>query len=1338
MKPSKAKGSGHGNRRGAPTLERLEDRILLNGAVPAFFDGDIDLDTGTGTGPDGVTRFVGDDAWDLSGQSVSSAGDVNGDGYEDFLIGAHQANPAGGAGAGETFLVFGHGGAWADTDFNDAFPSTTAIRIFGDDENDDSGFAVSWAGDVNGDGYEDFLIGAPEADPAGGAGAGETYLVFGHGGPWADIDFNGAVPSTTAIRIFGDDEGDNSGVSVSTAGDVNDDGYDDFLIGANHAEQPGGTWAGETYLVFGHAGAWADIDFNGAVPAATAIRILGDDGLDGSGVSVSSAGDVNGDWYDDFLIGADGADGPGGLDTGESYLVFGHDGAWANIDLSGAAPATTAVRIFGDDIFDNSGHSVSSAGDVNGDGHGDFMIGAYHANPAGGADAGETYLVFGHGDPWADIDFDGAVAPGTAIRIFGDDASDRSGTSISWAGDVNNDGYSDLLIGAPGADPGGGADAGETYLVFGHTGTWSNMEFNSGVAPPAAIRIFGDDASDVSGRTVSQAGDVNNDGFGDLLIGARDADPPARSDAGETFLVFGRAVRALGDRTDVAAGDEPGNLASEDLDGDGRRDLVVVNTADNDISVYYGQAGGGFGGRMDYAVGGSPRDVAIADFNGDTRLDLAVANFADNDASILWGLASGGFGSRQDYAVGAGPVGIVAGDFNGDTRPDLATANETGGTVTALYKSATGGYFTGRQDIAVGSGPSDLATADFNVDTRPDLAVSNSNDGDVSVLWGLAGGGFGSRQDYAVGAGPGAIVAGNFNGDGRPDIAVTHQPGNSVTVLYKLETGGYFGYPLNVGVGASPGGLAAQDFNGDGRLDLAVANTGDDDVSVLWGRTGGGVGGRQDFAAGDGPGGIVAGDFDGDPWPDVAVANRLDDDVSVLSGGPGGMPEAGGYDVGHRPRDLVTADFNGDGRPDLAVVNRDHDDISVLYGQAGGSLGGRNDYAVGTTPHDIASADFNGDGRLDLAVANFDDNDVSILWGLASGGFGSRQDYAVGTGPTGIVVGDFNGDLRPDVATANNTSNTVTVLLKNPIGGYFGRRRDVAVGGHPSGLVAGDFNNDGHNDLAAVNFDDADVSVLYGLEGGYVGSRQDYGAGSGPIQVASADFNDDGFPDLVVSNNTSNTVTVLLKNPIAGYFGRRQDFSVGSQPMGLVAADLDRDNRPDVAVSNFNDEDVSVLYGQAGGGLGDRQDVAVFESTVGIVAADFNGNGWLDLALASLPENTVRLVYGGLGRTLEAPEGLSAGVVRPGGTGGGRGEGTVEFGAIYAMRANQTARDTFAAARIGMIETIGDPFLRTSRAVGRSPFGRGRTSDHIWDALSRIGLIRAVDADIGVLSEEVS
>jgi len=200
------------------------------------------------------------------------------------------------------------------------------------------------------------------------------------------------------------------------------------------------------------------------------FRLIGIDAVDLSGSSVSSAGDVNGDGFDDMIIGA-----PGGFDgpivPGESYVVFGK-ASWAgtpSLDLA-TLDGANGFRLIGIDASDHSGSSVSSAGDVNGDGFADVIVGAPFAKSAGGADQeGESYVVFGKaswtGTPSLDL---AALDGANGFRLIGIDAIDHSGFSVSSAGDVNGDGFTDLIIGAFSAASAGGADAeGESYVVFG-------------------------------------------------------------------------------------------------------------------------------------------------------------------------------------------------------------------------------------------------------------------------------------------------------------------------------------------------------------------------------------------------------------------------------------------------------------------------------------------------------------------------------------------------------------------------------------------------------------------------------------------------------------------------------------------------------------------------------------------------------------------------------------------------------------------------------------------------------------------------------------------------------
>eukprot|EP01032_Pedospumella_encystans_P039228 gene39228-biopygen21728 len=282
-------------------------------------------------------------------------------------------------------------------------PSSKGFQIIGAASSDLSGYAVSDLGDVNGDNIDDLIVGAYNADPTiGTTEAGISYIIFGTdvaGGatPYTNVVLTtGATALSPSIgfRLLGAADDDLSGRSVRGAGDINKDGINDIIVGAQSANSV----AGIAYVIFGRnvpggATAFGDIQLTtGATTLAAGVgfRILGNAAMDRCGSSVSSAGDVNHDGVDDIIIGAYSAAARKGI----SYVIYGRNipgGATAFTDIqltSSALSTSVGFRILGATASDESGISVSGAGDVNGDGVDDIIVGADGVTTSGGTLAG--------------------------------------------------------------------------------------------------------------------------------------------------------------------------------------------------------------------------------------------------------------------------------------------------------------------------------------------------------------------------------------------------------------------------------------------------------------------------------------------------------------------------------------------------------------------------------------------------------------------------------------------------------------------------------------------------------------------------------------------------------------------------------------------------------------------------------------------------------------------------------------------------------------------------------------------------------------------------------------
>ena len=508
------------------------DRALLAaglalscGTVAADFPAELELSSLNGT--NGVI-FNGVNSADLTGDTVSSAGDLNGDTIDDLVIGAPFADPNG-LFSGACYVVFGRNQGFSSP-FNLAtLNGSNGFVINGEAVFDGACESVAAAGDVNGDDIDDLVIGAPDASP-GEDFAGIVYVVFGTNSGFPNPLELSAINGTNGFEMHGIAENDAAGTSVTGAVDINHDGIDDVVIGAPFSDSGAGT----TYVVFGSdSGLPSPLDLS-SLDGSNGFVINGIAAGDSLGSRVGRAGDINDDGIDDLVIGAPLA-GEEGANAGAAYVAFGSDEAWGASFSLASLDGSNGFTITGVATGDALGSAVSATGDINGDAIDDFLLGAPMADP-GGASAGASYVVFGSDQAWAATVNLSGLNGGNGFVLNGVSAGDESGRSVRAAGRLNNDALDDLVIGAPLADTNPDA-SGESYVVFGSNQAWSGSLNLSTLDGANGFTLSGVAEDDRAGSSVGMAGDINGDGRDDLLIGAP-GDPLGNS-IGVAYLLFG-------------------------------------------------------------------------------------------------------------------------------------------------------------------------------------------------------------------------------------------------------------------------------------------------------------------------------------------------------------------------------------------------------------------------------------------------------------------------------------------------------------------------------------------------------------------------------------------------------------------------------------------------------------------------------------------------------------------------------------------------------------------------------------------------------------------------------
>ncbi|NHN49698.1 hypothetical protein G9464_19190 [Halostella sp. JP-L12] len=457
--------------------------------------------------------YAGADENDTAGWSVAEAGDVNGDGETDFLVGAPRRHDES-SGSGSAYLFYG---PVEDREFD---VSDADVTFEGSERADRAGVSVA-GGDVDGDGYADVVIGAPHANSSDRY-AGAVYVV-----PGGD-DLNETVTlGDEGLTLEGEGWGDHAGYAVDVVNDTTGAGSD-LVVGAPYNDSVNRT-AGAAYVLPG-----GDLDSNGADALSLSdvgTKYAGEGYGDRAGWSVADAGDVNGDGLRDVIVGAYGND-TGASDAGAAYVIYGSN----EVRESDGSLADADAKLVGAGDDDNAGYAVDGAGDVNGDGHADVIVGAPYSDAAAD-DAGAAYVL--HGGDLADQ----TSLADANLTLNGAAEDDLAGFAV---GGGPCDGR--VFVGAPGTDEATGA----AHVVGADaTGTASLAD--------ATATLTGEARGDGAGFSLAGATNLSGEGAQALLVGAPYSDSNA-NDSGTAYLVGGVCP------TDDATGDEPIDTGEEPRD----------------------------------------------------------------------------------------------------------------------------------------------------------------------------------------------------------------------------------------------------------------------------------------------------------------------------------------------------------------------------------------------------------------------------------------------------------------------------------------------------------------------------------------------------------------------------------------------------------------------------------------------------------------------------------------------------------------------------------------------------------------------------------------------------
>lgn len=884
-------------------------------------------------------------------------------------------------------------------------------------------------------------------------------------------------------------------------------------------------------------------------------------------------------------------------------------------------------------------------------------------------------------------------------------------------------------------------------VLLGHgDGTFSDLQYYAKDQAPFDLATrFDDPAAEIgaaqSGRFVPHfilLDDFNGDGDLDFVV--------SNDFAAEVVIRLGDGSGGFGPERRFRTTADPEFLTSGDFNNDQQQDLAIVHDSEEVITVLLGRGDGTFyrdyekagkkaGKPLEFDVGNEPRSPATDDFDGDGNLDLIVLNENDDTVSVLLGNGDGTFQAQQIFKNGSETAGeegfgiegqrlvvLHLNDDNGDGNiddadlPDVVVTNRQSNDLTIFMgnKKPGGpwGFKTSHLQVSGLIRPEHLTAVDIDGDGLLDLAMVNDfstddNIPDVVVLLNAGTGGF-QTEVLTYDLDPDSrfsrdVVAGDFDGNGVVDLAIIDKFQDEVSFLFggRNELGKWdktFSDPVRVPTGDSPWRAAAGDINHDGMADLVVTNRPDKSTTVLFGDGDRAFSERFTLQDGEAKQSTADADIDGDERIDLVTATVSDDVAIVLDVEADGsferlpvVPDR----LGSAP---LLADFDGDGRTDSLVIDRNGElflrmgEASTIFGErqnldlslvrdivtfrsAAGLTGvvvshrGSSELSIlsnqgvvdvqwqgftntvvslgNANPSRLAAADVDDDGHDDLVIVDASASKVFIYRGDGDGTFALDSSIDVGLGPSDVELVDVDGDGHVDLVVTSWNSAQVDVLLNDGTGRFKRTTRIRASGGlsaidsaqrvvlsrgETSAVAHGDFNDDGIWDLVVANAGESSFAVLFGKGAGQFVDPQRVFNGNGPTAVVSGHFGGSDHLDVALLNKGDGTIAIYLGDGSGG-FEVHSVLSIGNAPVDFEVHQVNDDGIDDLIVSNQFGDLITVVSTPSGGFEAEtRFGLSPFPyvETAPLAIADLDGDGLAnDVVLGNSDLDRLRVQFSG-------------------------------------------------------------------------------------------------------------